>query len=332
MRAYLVDILAVGFFILEWTVYAVTLEHTAYGRDSLSARMNVYREVWVRRMLDREARMVDMQIMGALQNGTAFFASTSLIAVGGALALLRATNEALAVLGALPIDLTPSPALWEIKCVGLILIFVYAFFKFAWSYRLFNYVSILLGAMPPMQQRDTAEAEAHVMRTTKLFEAAGRHFNRGQRAFFFALGYLGWFVSPWVLFLTTAAVVIVTWRRQFASNAWKAMGRWLPAGKILRREAEIEHFPFAVAVLWQHRVGLTGLQRVDRALHQRRPFWRRAGLDQHRLGRELAFRRHERPQHDPELVRRRDRSRQFQAGLEMPPKLRDQTGCDVGRL
>ena len=38
------------------------------------------------------------------------------------------------------------------------------------------------------------------MRTTRLFEAAGRHFNRGQRAFFFALGYLGWFVSPWVLF------------------------------------------------------------------------------------------------------------------------------------
>ena len=73
-------------------------------------------------------------------------------------------------------------------------------------------------------QGKTAEAEAHVMRTTRLFEAAGRHFNRGQRAFFFALGYLGWFVSPWVLFLTTAAVVIVTWRRQFASNAWKAMG------------------------------------------------------------------------------------------------------------
>jgi hypothetical protein len=26
-----------------------------------------------------------------------------------------------------------------------------------------------------------------------------------------------------VLFVTTAAVVIVTWRRQFASNAWRAM-------------------------------------------------------------------------------------------------------------
>ena len=224
MGSYSVDILAVGFFILEWAVYAVTLEHTAYGRDSLSARMNVYREVWMRRMLDREARMVDMQIMAALQNGTAFFASTSLIAVGGGLALLRSTNEALAVLHALPIDISPSPALWEIKCVGLILIFVYAFFKFAWAYRLFNYVAILLGAMPPHALRDTPEAEAHVMRTTRLFEAAGRHFNRGQRAFFFALGYLGWFVSPWILFVTTAAVVIVTWLRQFASNAWRAMG------------------------------------------------------------------------------------------------------------
>jgi uncharacterized membrane protein len=224
MGAYSIDIAAVGFFILAWTAYAVTLERTKYGRDSLSARMHVYRHVWIQRLLDREARMVDMQIMASLQNGTAFFASTSLLAVGGSLALLRATNEALAVLGALPINLSPSPALWEIKCLGLILIFVYAFFKFAWAYRLFNYVAILLGAMPPVAQRDTPEATAHVARTTKLFEAAGRHFNRGQRAFFFALGYLGWFISPWVLFVTTAAVVIVTWRRQFASNAWRAMG------------------------------------------------------------------------------------------------------------
>jgi uncharacterized membrane protein len=225
MAPYTVDILAVSFFAIEWTVYAVTLEHTAYGRDSLSARMHDYREIWIRRLLDREARMVDTQIMASLQNGTAFFASTSLLAVGGALALLRATNEALPVLSALPVDLSPTPALWEVKCFGLILIFVYAFFKFAWAYRLFNYVAILIGAMPPAAQRDTPEAEAHVIRMTRLFEAAGRHFNRGQRAFFFALGYLGWFVSPWVLFVTTGLVVIVTWRRQFASDAWRAMER-----------------------------------------------------------------------------------------------------------
>jgi uncharacterized membrane protein len=224
MGSYWVDILAVGFFVIEWVTYGFTLEHTAYGRNSLSSRMNAYREVWARRLLDREARMVDMQVVISLQTGTAFFASTSLLAIGGGLALLRATNDALAVLSKLPIDISPSPALWEIKCVGLILIFIYAFFKFAWSYRLFNYVAILVGAMPLASERDTAEAETHVLRTARLFESAGRHFNRGQRAFFFALGYLGWFVSPWVLFFTTALVVVVTWRRQFASNAWRAMG------------------------------------------------------------------------------------------------------------
>jgi uncharacterized membrane protein len=224
MGEYTVDILAVAFFVLEWSVYAFTLERTSYGRDSLSARMHVYRERWIRRMLDREARMVDMQIMISLQTGTAFFASTSLLAIGAGLALLRSTNDALAVLAKLPIDISPTPALWEMKCVGLILIFVYTFFKFAWAYRLFNYVCILLGAMPPASERYSAEAEAHVIRTARMFESGGRHFNRGQRAFFFALGYLGWFVSPWVLFVTTALVVVVIWRRQFASNAWRAMG------------------------------------------------------------------------------------------------------------
>jgi uncharacterized membrane protein len=224
MGEYTVDILAVCFFVLEWGVYTFTLERTKNGQDSLSARMHAYREKWIRRVLDRDARMVDMQIMISLQNGTAFFASTSLLAIGGALALLRSTTDALAVLSKLPIDISPSPALWEMKCVGLIVIFVYTFFKFAWAYRLFNYVCILLGAMPRCSERDTAEAETHVIRTTRVFESGGRHFNRGQRAFFFALGYLGWFVSPWVLFVTTALVVVVIWRRQFASSAWLAMG------------------------------------------------------------------------------------------------------------
>ena len=222
MGSHWVDTLAVSFFVIEWVTYGFTLEHTAYGRNSLSSRMNAYREVWARRLLDREARMVDMQVVISLQTGTAFFPSTSLLAIGGGLALLRATNDALAVLSKLPVDMSPSPALWEMKCVGLILIFIYAFFKFAWSYRLFNYVAILVGAMPLTSERDMPEAEAHVLRTARLFESAGRHFNRGQRAFFFALGYLGWFLGPIPLALSTAGILVVMWRRQFNSDSRKA--------------------------------------------------------------------------------------------------------------
>jgi uncharacterized membrane protein len=217
------DIAAIAFFIFAWAVYAITLERTSHGRNSLNARMNIYREVWVRRILDREARIVDTHIMSSLQNGTAFFASTTLLAIGGGLTLLRSTEEAMSVLSTLPLGIRSSPVLWEIKCVGLIVIFVYAFFKFSWAYRLFNYVAILLGAMPFSDKRDTPEAQSHVMRTTRLFQSAGRHFNRGQRAFLFALGYLGWFISPWVLIATTLAIVVVIWRRQFDSDAFRAM-------------------------------------------------------------------------------------------------------------
>jgi uncharacterized membrane protein len=137
--------------------------------------------------------------------------------------LLRSTDELLSVVSVLPISAKPARILWEVKSIGLATIFVYAFFKFAWSYRLFNYVAIMLGAMPFTEQRDTDEARSHVARTTKLFQSAGRHFNRGQRAFFMALGYLGWFAGPWVLFATTTAVVIVLWRRQFDSEAQRAL-------------------------------------------------------------------------------------------------------------
>jgi uncharacterized membrane protein len=79
-------------FIVECLVYAVTFEHKSYSRDSLSARMNCL--VRVRRLLDRKVRMSTCRSWPRLQNGTAFFASTSLFAIGDALALLRAGNDA----------------------------------------------------------------------------------------------------------------------------------------------------------------------------------------------------------------------------------------------
>lgn len=43
----------------------------------------------------------------------AFFASTTLLAIGGGLTLLRSTEEAMSVLATLPFGIRSSPALWE---------------------------------------------------------------------------------------------------------------------------------------------------------------------------------------------------------------------------
>jgi uncharacterized membrane protein len=210
------DIIALGFFVVAWIGYAYMTERSRISPTGLNAIMNGYRQTWMRRMLDT-------QILAALHNGTAFFATTSLFAIGGALTILRSSGEMTDIVGHLPIGIETSRTLWEVKAIGITVIFVYAFFKFAWSYRLYNYVAILLGATPPPAEKDTPEAEAHVLRTAGLFTTAGRHFNRGQRAFFFALGYLGWFAGPIVLIVTTTIVVAVMWWRQYKSDSLRAV-------------------------------------------------------------------------------------------------------------
>jgi uncharacterized membrane protein len=218
----LADMLALAWFLGAWIVYSIVIERSAKGHTSLNALMHSYRDDWMERMLGRELRMVDAQVTAALQNGTAFFASTSLLAIGGALTLMRATDDVMPVMSMINFGSVPSRQLWEFKMLGLIVIFVYAFFKFAWSYRLFNYFAIMVGAAPPTAAKDTPGAKAFAHRAARLCEDAGRQFNRGQRAFFFALGYLGWLLGPIPLAITTTGVVIVMWRRQFTSESRKA--------------------------------------------------------------------------------------------------------------
>jgi uncharacterized membrane protein len=216
------DLAACAWFLSAWIVYSIVIEKSAKGRTSLNSLMNDYRDEWMERLLERDMRMVDAQVTAALQNGTAFFASTSLIAIGGALTLLRSSDEIMTVMSLLPLGTTPSRGLWDLKMMGLIIIFVYAFFKFAWSYRLFNYFAIMVGAAPLPAEKDTPAAQIFAHRAARLCADAGRHFNRGQRAFFFALGYLGWFLGPVPFALSTAGILVVMWQRQFASDARKA--------------------------------------------------------------------------------------------------------------
>jgi uncharacterized membrane protein len=121
-----------------------------------------------------------------------------------------------------------SRTVWDLKVVGLVAIFGYAFFKFAWSYRLFNYASILIGATPSHRSSRPDQRRLTALRAAEMGIVAGRHFNRGQRAFFFALAYLGWFVGPVVLMGTTAVVVVAILLRQFSSDALRAVSLEVP--------------------------------------------------------------------------------------------------------
>lgn len=212
------DAAAIVLFVVTWFAYALAVGGRLTSRVSLTSAMNRQREAWMQTMARRELRMIDTSIMAGLQQGTAFFASTSLIALGGCLALVRQTEEVATVLSDLPFLAPVAPGLFEIKAVGLTVLFAYSFFKFAWAYRLFNYCSILIGAVPIFSDGST-ELDAAVARATRMNVLAGRHFNAGLRGIFFSIGYLGWFVGAAPFAVATLFVAAVLFRRQFFSSA-----------------------------------------------------------------------------------------------------------------
>src|SRR5262245_25533379 len=114
----ILDIVALGFFIVAWVGYAYLTERSRTTRPGLTTLLNGYRETWMRRMLGRDQRMVDTQILAALHNGTAFFATTSLFAIGGAITILRSSGEMAAIAADLPVGIETTRRLWEVKAVG----------------------------------------------------------------------------------------------------------------------------------------------------------------------------------------------------------------------
>ena len=222
----LIDYIALFVFLTLWGGYVwITDGRTVFGRTSLSRLMIERRRRWIMNSLDRDLKMIDTQIIAGLQAGTAFFASTCIFALGGCFALLGRTMEAQAIFNELPYVFQGGRTAFELKVGGLICLFGYAFFKFGWSYRLFNYCSILIGGIPMLSEArvDRAAAEKAAERAIRMNVVAAKHFNAGLRSIFLSIGYLGWFVSPYVLMITTSIVVIVLFRRQFFSEARDAL-------------------------------------------------------------------------------------------------------------
>ena len=219
------DAIALAIFVVVWLGYTFANDHGPLSRRGLSSAMNRQRRRWMAVLARRDLRMIDTAILAGLQQGTAFFASGCIFAIGGCFALLGSADRIAAIAAELPFEETLDRPLVEVKLLGLVMIFAYAFFKFGWAYRLFNYCSILIGAIPMLGDETVSPEDftRAVERAGTLNQLAGMHFNAGLRAVFFALGYLGWFLGPYVLIATTFAVLAILANRQFYSAARKAL-------------------------------------------------------------------------------------------------------------
>jgi uncharacterized membrane protein len=212
------DILAPALFLAGWVGYSRWADRDDGRPGSLMAGVGELRRAWMRQMLARDVRIVDTQIVSVLVHAIAFFASSAVLIIGSAVAMLGARDKVMEVIGAIPFAAANPPGTWEAKVLLIVVVFVYAFFKFTWSLRQFNYVVIMIGAAPPLDEAQTPAAIAYADRTARVATRAAEHFNKAMRTYYFGLAALSWFVHPYLLVALTVAVVLVVYRREFRSR------------------------------------------------------------------------------------------------------------------
>ena len=202
--------------------YKIFADHWGVSAGLMGATGR-HRVAWMERMLERENRIVDTTLVATLSNSVSFFAQTSIFILGGLIAVLGAQDRVREVIADVPFATPSGAALWEAKIALLLVIFVFAFFKFTWSLRQFNYLLVLIGAAPLFDRIGAGEGPPVARRAARMGDLAVNHFNVGIRAYYFGLAALAWFVNPLLFMVASIWVVAVLWRREFRSNTLAAL-------------------------------------------------------------------------------------------------------------
>jgi len=130
-----VDALALSWFASCWLGYAHLCDRSARGEQALIRKLLAYREQWMRETARRDNRIEDLALVNNLMRGVAFFASTTILILGGLLTVLGCGERAIEITAELPLARQTTRELWELKLFLLIAILFYGFFKFTWFLR-----------------------------------------------------------------------------------------------------------------------------------------------------------------------------------------------------
>lgn len=218
------DWLALALFFAGWVGYAIWAKRRAQVRPSILATTNQWRWRWMLQATHRENRIVDSAVTQSLSASPAFFASTSILIIGGLLAAMGATEKASELVQEIPFAARTSTLVFDLKLALLAAIFVHAFFRFTWSIRQYSFGAIIMGAAPEARLFVTdAQREAFADHAGRVMGLAAETFNDGLRAYYLSFAAVAWFFSPWAFIAGTVAVLWVLYRREFHSEVLVAL-------------------------------------------------------------------------------------------------------------
>lgn len=215
---------ALGLFVAVWLILGYWIEHPGARHLSVSVLMSERRRDWMKVFVTRDPRIFDSQILESLRQGTSFFASTCLFAIGGLLALIG-NSESLEGFAMQVGDSKPI-VIWQMKLGVVGLFLTNGFLKFVWANRVFGYCAVLMASVP----NDPGDPIAYprAAQAAELNIRAAMNFNRGLRSVYFALGAVAWLLGPLALLVATGVVGWTVWSREFASLPRKILLKDMP--------------------------------------------------------------------------------------------------------
>ncbi|MBH9575825.1 DUF599 domain-containing protein [Inhella proteolytica] len=218
------DLLALLLFFGGWVGYAHWARQLSTRRPSILAITNRWRRAWMLQATQRDNRIVDAAIVQNLSASPAFFASTSILVIGGLLAAMASTDKVSGLVKEIPFAARTSLLVFDLKLALLTAIFVFAFFRFTWSIRQYSFGAILVGAAPEAAQfAEEAQRQAFADHAGRLMGMAAETFNDGLRAYYLSFAAVAWFFSPFAFMAATAFVLFVLYRREFHSDVLGAL-------------------------------------------------------------------------------------------------------------
>jgi uncharacterized membrane protein len=210
------DVVALALLFVVWAAIDWMIEHPSARRPSVSTLMAGFRREWMVQMVGRDPRIFDAQIVASMRQGTSFFASTCMIAIGGGLALIGNAERVAGLANDLTLETDPT-FVWEIKLLVMLLFVTNSFLKFVWSHRLFGYCSVLIAAVP--NDPKDPDAFARASQAAEISITAARGFNKGLRSIYFGLASAAWLLGAIPLMVAVVLTFLVLWRREFASRS-----------------------------------------------------------------------------------------------------------------
>ena len=196
-----VAVIGFGLFVLVFPVYHACLQplRVRFARFATGKRFQVWRESWVRRILEQGDVTMGVQQMRNTTMVASLLASSTLIMIGLAGNLVFQLSRPQGA--KLTASLTPA----VFKGVLMIAMLALAFSLFVACLRRLGQFTITIGANPKVMDQTVGSAVGYL---TALYGRANRAYSVGIRCLFSLFPLALWFVNDWLFLLMTLALGI----------------------------------------------------------------------------------------------------------------------------